>query len=95
MDGTVQEGRGIEKIGAHCKGHNSNSIGICYIGGLNSNGKPKDTRTLEQQESLNKLVKELIDKYNLSLDDVYCHNQFANKACPCFSINSFINEFKY
>lgn len=49
LDGTIEKGRPIEKVGAHVKGHNSNSIGVCYIGGLASDGKtPKDTRTVEQ-----------------------------------------------
>jgi N-acetylmuramoyl-L-alanine amidase len=43
----VNIGRKESVIGAHCTGHNSNSIGICYIGGLDTNGKAKDTRTDE------------------------------------------------
>ena len=34
-DGLVQEGRPIEKMGAHVKGHNKDSIGICLIGKSN------------------------------------------------------------
>ena len=45
LDGTVHAGRPLDKIGAHCTGHNSYSIGICYVGGLDKNGKSKDTRT--------------------------------------------------
>lgn len=55
IDGTIEIGRPIEMVGAHCVGHNRNSIGICYIGGLSSDGKPKDTRTKEQKESLRAL----------------------------------------
>lgn len=39
LDGSVHEGRAIEEVGAHCLGHNANSIGICYIGGCATNGK--------------------------------------------------------
>ena len=47
-DGTVHKGRPVEQIGAHCEGHNKNSIGVCYIGGLMADEKtPKDTRTAE------------------------------------------------
>ena len=47
-DGTVHKGRPVEQIGAHCEGHNKDSIGVCYIGGLMTDGKtPKDTRTTE------------------------------------------------
>ena len=38
-------GRPVNETGAHCEKHNSFSIGVCYIGGLSANGKPKDTRT--------------------------------------------------
>ena len=40
LDGTIHNGRPLQKIGAHCLGHNTNSIGICYIGGVDKNGKP-------------------------------------------------------
>lgn len=45
-DGSVHEGRKESGVGAHCYGHNRNSIGVCYIGGLATDCKtPKDTRT--------------------------------------------------
>lgn len=93
LDGTIQDGRDITKIGAHCKGKNLGSIGICYIGGLDENGKGKDTRTKEQKESLLKLIDELLIAYDLSIDDVYCHYQFAKKICPSFFIDDFKKEF--
>ena len=53
IDGTIEHGRPIDKMGAHCKGYNKNSIGISYVGGVEKDGKtPKDTRTPEQKESL-------------------------------------------
>ena len=55
-DGSIHAGRSKRQIGAHCKGHNTISIGICYIGGLSTNGKPKDTRTAAQKASLRALV---------------------------------------
>ncbi len=33
-DGSIHVGRSVEEVGAHCKGHNTVSIGVCYIGGL-------------------------------------------------------------
>lgn len=93
LDGTIQEGRDIRTIGAHCKGLNYGSIGICYIGGLDENGKGKDTRTQEQKESLLKLIDELLITYDLSIDNVFCHYQFAKKLCPCFRIEDFKKEY--
>ena len=56
-DGEIHRGRALEKIGAHCRNHNTHSIGVCYEGGLDANGKPKDTRTLEQKGALLAFVK--------------------------------------
>lgn len=82
-DGTIHKGRNEYVIGAHCTGHNTISIGVCYIGGLSKDGKsPKDTRTKEQKASLLSLLRELKNKYpNVR---IYPHYKFANKACPCF-----------
>lgn len=94
-DGSIHSGRSIEAAGAHCKGHNSYSIGICYIGGCDASGKlPKDTRTPEQRFALFKLVDELMHKYNLTINDVYGHREFANKACPSFDMPTFRKELK-
>ena len=85
-DGSVHEGRPLAQAGAHCVGHNAESIGICYIGGLDGEGKPKDTRTPQQKEALVKLVAELRQKYNISKQHIYGHCEFAAKACPCFDV---------
>lgn len=83
LDGTIHKGREESEIGAHCKDHNSCSIGICYIGGLMKDGKtPKDTRTEAQKESLISILKELKTRYPKA--KIYPHYKFANKACPCF-----------
>lgn len=82
-DGSIHIGRDESIIGAHCTGHNTNSIGVCYIGGCASNGKtPKDTRTTEQKQSLVKLLKELKTKYPQA--SIHSHKDFSNKACPSF-----------
>lgn len=85
LDGTVEPGRPLEKIGAHCLGHNSHSIGICYVGGLTKDGKsPKDTRTPAQREALRGLVAYLRRIFpNITL---HGHREFAAKACPSFDI---------
>ena len=85
LDGSVHKGREISEIGAHVTGQNSNSIGICYIGGLAADGKTaKDTRTEAQKTSLINLVGEL--KKQFPNATIHGHNEFANKACPCFNV---------
>lgn len=82
LDGSVSVGRPIEEIGAHCKGENAESVGIVYVGGLDTDGNPADTRTAEQRKSLRRLVATLCRRYPGST--VHSHNEFAVKACPCF-----------
>jgi N-acetylmuramoyl-L-alanine amidase len=86
-DGTYHKGRDISEVGAHCLGHNANSIGICYIGGMDSTNKnPKDTRTEAQKKTLITLIRTFKAKYpNIK---VYGHRDFANKACPSFDATS-------
>lgn len=82
-DGSIHTGRDESVIGAHCTGHNTNSIGVCYIGGCASDGKtPKDTRTAEQKQSLVKLLNELKTKYPQA--SIHGHRDFSSKACPSF-----------
>ena len=60
VDGTIEQGRPEDVVGAHCKNHNRHSIGVCYIGGLAADGKtPKDTRTEEQKRALRMLIEDL------------------------------------
>lgn len=83
LDGSVHEGRSVDVSGAHCTGHNSHSIGVCYVGGLAKDGKtPKDTRTDAQKEGLEWLIKSLKDVYPRA--SVHGHREYAAKACPCF-----------
>ena len=82
-DGEIHRGRAFEKIGAHCRNHNTHSIGVCYEGGLDANGKPKDTRTLEQKGALLALLRELKRQYPKAL--VVGHRDLnPMKGCPCF-----------
>lgn len=86
-DGSVHKGRDVAKIGAHCKGQNSNSIGVCYIGGMTADNKQaKDTRTPKQKAALRALVAQLKQEYPGIT--VHGHNEYANKACPCFNVQT-------
>lgn len=84
LDGTIWPGRPESKMGAHVVGHNANSIGVCYIGGTDSNGNAKDTRTPAQREAIKKLVADLQKRYPGAT--VHGHNEFAAKECPCFNV---------
>jgi len=82
LDGVVHFGREVERPGAHVRGHNSDSIGVCYIGGMDADMKEaKDTRTEEQKEALVDLLCELKDTYGA---EIYGHRDFSSKECPSF-----------
>ena len=83
-DGSVHDGRSVHLVGAHCTNHNANSIGVCYIGGVATDGKtPKDTRTPQQKAAMLTLLKQLKSLYPQA--KIYGHRNFSNKACPSFA----------
>lgn len=82
LDGSIHAGRPVDRIGGHTKGQNTYSIGVVYAGGLDKNGKAKDTRTPAQKEALLKLIKQLKKDYPNAT--IHGHYEFANRACPCF-----------
>jgi len=85
IDGQIEEGRPIDRSGAHTKGLNSNSIGCCYIGGVETDGKtPKDTRNAEQLIAIANLLDALMEMYPDAT--LHGHNEFSNKACPSFDV---------
>lgn len=75
LDGTIQKGRPISKVGSHTYGRNKNSIGICYVGGLDVNSKVKDSRTAAQKSSIEKLIIDLVSE-NPQLKKLSGHNDY-------------------
>lgn len=96
LDGTIEPGRDVDKIGAHVSGHNANSIGVVYVGGLDNQGKAKDTRTENQKHALLNLLLDLRQLYPKA--KISGHRDFSPdknnngivevheyiKQCPCF-----------
>lgn len=85
LNGAIHKGRSETEVGAHCKGYNAHSIGVCYIGGK-ENGKPKDTRTDAQKESLLFLLRDLKKRYPQA--KICGHRDLAARDCPCFDAKS-------
>ncbi len=103
LDGTIEQGRSLTIDGAHCnsKGfsgvsYNKHSVGICYVGGLDANGKPADTRTPAQKEALRKLIADIVEvepikeilghrdtSPDLDGDGIVEPHEWI-KMCPCF-----------
>lgn len=98
-NGNISPMRSIEKIGAHAKRYNKTSIGICYEGGLDDNGNPKDTRTPAQKHALNKLIRRLLSYYpqsrvcghrdlspDLNANGIIDPSEWI-KQCPCYDVS--------
>ena len=81
-DGSLHIGRNININGAHAKGYNQNSIGIVYVGGTDTQGKAKDTRTTAQKSTLLALLKALRKYYPQA--QIMGHRNLNKTACPSF-----------
>lgn len=84
-DGDIQVGRDLERSGAHAKGHNSNSIGICLIG--------QTSFTDEQFVSLGTLVIGMMEQFNVKIEDVIGHYDVSSKTCPNFNVKDFLHKY--
>jgi N-acetylmuramoyl-L-alanine amidase len=90
-NGSLETGRPIEQAGAHVRGHNHDSIGICLVGGKGDGGKAEFNFTARQMFKLNHLVRDLKRRFNDA--PVYGHRDFdSGKACPCFSAKDYFSE---
>lgn len=88
LDGSVHEGRNVDLIGSHCQGYNTNSIGICYVGGRSKSGGNKDTRTQEQKDALLKLLTDMRKLYPYAHIVGHCDLDKHGKTCPNFNAKS-------
>lgn len=82
-NGDVELGRPLSQTGAHVKGHNKGNIGVCMVGGCNSELQPEDNFTLAQRKALFGLVAALQEQFLISDENVKGHKDWGvNKACP-------------
>lgn len=105
LDGSMHRTLRDDQLGAHVGKANSGNIGICYIGGVEKNGKtPKDTRTAAQKKSLLTLVRTYKGRYpgiiirghrdwspDLNKDGKITPNEWI-KSCPCFDVTAWLKE---
>ncbi len=75
-NGIVYWGRGIDYVGAHCKGYNEISVGICAIGNMDENIMPD-----AQEKSIVKLIKE-IKEYYPTIRKIVGHKELSATDCP-------------
>ena len=93
ISGEVVEARPIERAGAHARGHNAHSVGICLIGG---HGGEQDDQfeehfTHAQDRALRRLIAQLRLEFP-TITKVRGHNEVSvSKACPCFQVSKWMN----
>jgi N-acetylmuramoyl-L-alanine amidase len=86
--GDVETGRPESVKGAHTYGYNTNSLGVCMVGGVDAKGKPDSNFTANQYAALERTLHSLTAKYPSA--EVAGHRDFDNgKACPSFDVNAF------
>lgn len=87
-DGTIEVGRNLTDVGAHAKGYNDRSVGICMVGGKSATtGKAENNFTQQQFAALEKLLGELWAKFPKAVLKGHCDLD-SGKACPCFDVKA-------
>ena len=103
-NGTIEEGRPVERSGAHARGNNANSIGVCMVGGVDAGGAADCNFTKAQWESLDSCISSLSSAYgpveivghrDLSPDlngDGTIDASERLKACPTFDVSAWLGS---
>lgn len=89
-DGSIEIGRNEDTIGAHAKGYNATSVGICLVGGLSEDNEPEDNFTDEQWLMLTRLVDGISSKHPDA--KIIGHNNVSTKTCPNFDVGEWYAE---
>lgn len=91
--GVFSKGRPLDKVGAHVKGHNTGTVGICLIGGHGSSANDDffDHFTGAQDRALRDLIGRLQSDHP-TITKVSGHNEYAAKACPGFRVSKWLNR---
>ena len=79
-NGTIEKGRGEDRIGAHCYGYNRRSLGVCLVG--------RGKYTKAQFKNLKALLNELQVRYEEAT--INAHYEFSNKDCPMFDVAGYL-----
>lgn len=92
-DGTLTQHRKLLEVGAHCRPYNRCSIGICYEGGLDEQGRPANTLTAPQFHTLSNLFKRLLQLFPDAMLMGHRDMRGASpKDCPCLDVREVFGE---
>lgn len=85
-NGTLEMGRAIEAQGAHVRGHNHNSVGVCLVGGVDEEGESEANYTKSQLTMLMLVIDGLKARYPKAKLIGHCDFPGVAKDCPCFDV---------
>ena len=87
-DGTIEPGRDQTLVGSHARQVNGTSLGICLVGGKDTNNKPDCNYTLKQYIALKELVSDLKKEYKKAV--IVGHRDVADVLSPHFNIKELL-----
>jgi hypothetical protein len=90
--GAIELGRPLHVSGAHAKGVNSRSVGVCLVGGINANGDPENNFTQKQFDALALTLEYWKLIYPKAEILGHCDLPGVTKACPCFDVREWWNN---
>jgi hypothetical protein len=77
QNGTITQARADTEEGAHTLGNNKNTIGVCLMGNFE-----EDLPTAEQEQSLRSILREKMKRWNIPVENIMFHRDYANTLCP-------------
>lgn len=92
-NGTVADGRPLERTGAHVRGHNTGTIGVSLFGGHGSSETDEFFENFTAAQ--NKVLREYIDDMRHrfpTITKISGHNEYAAKACPGFNVSDWLQD---
>jgi len=95
-NGDLEMGRPLGRAGAHAKGFNAHSIGICLVGGIDETGRAVNNFTPAQWITLSFIIEGLKANFDLADDNVWGHCDLpeVRKECPCFDVQAWLREYE-
>lgn len=91
-DGTLETGRPIDQQGAHARGHNHYTVGICLVGGVTHNNKPVNNFNAAQMHTLYRLLTSLVNDDKMKAVMGHCDLPDVDKACPSFDVAEWLSD---
>jgi N-acetyl-anhydromuramyl-L-alanine amidase AmpD len=88
--GAIELGRPLHVAGAHAKGFNARSVGVCLVGGIDKDGNPANNFTYKQMDSLTITLDYWGRIYPSA--EILGHRDLpgVDKACPCFDVREWL-----